>query len=379
MRTFDCPCGNKLYFENTVCLQCGGALGYLPDRREMARIEPGKDGLWRSETADGVVGNYRKCRNYEHSNTCNWMVPADDSSEFCHACRLNSIIPDLSIPENLRLWFRIEQAKRRLIYTLDMLELPVFGKSIDARRGLSFEFLRDPIGDHGEFYDEMSGRQRIMTGHKTGIVTINVAEADPGARERMRERMGEAYRTLLGHFRHEIAHYYWDLLVRNTEYLEPVRALFGDESQDYATALADYYANGPSAGWPDNHISAYASAHPWEDWAESWAHYLHMADTLETASDQGLSVQGRPIGRSMPGQRGQPGQMDSVLADWAQLTDALNMLNRSMGLPDAYPFAVGPIAGEKLRLIDEIIANAGRVAPPVLPPSRNGAAPKGRA
>lgn len=376
MRTFECPCGNKLYFENTACLQCGGQLGFLPDRRSLARITPQDGGLWLAETADGHAGSYRKCANYEQFNACNWMVPSDDLETLCHACRLNAVIPDLSVPENLRLWFRIEQAKRRLIYTLDMLGLPVFGRSVDPDRGLSFEFLSDQAEGGGEFFNDGSGNQRIMTGHRRGVVTINIAEADPGLREQTRERMGEAYRTLLGHFRHEVAHYYWDLLVRDTVYLGPVRALFGDERDDYDKAIANHYANGPESNWQESYISAYASAHPWEDWAETWAHYLHMADTLETANDQGLSVGGRPMQRIMPGFGD---DLDSVLRDWTQLTDVLNMLNRSMGLPDAYPFAVGPAAAEKLHLIDEIITNAAAEARPNPTPSRNGEAPKGPA
>lgn len=374
MRTFDCPCGNSLYFENTVCLNCGGTLGFLPDRRTMARIAPADDGSWFAETSSGPAGIYRKCANYEQFDACNWMLPADESETLCHACRLNRIIPDLSVPENLRLWFRVEQAKHRLIYTLDMLGLPVYGKTVDSVRGLSFEFLRDRVSEEGEFFNELGAEQPILTGHKRGVVTINVGEADPGTRERMRERMGEAYRTLLGHFRHEVAHYYWDLLVRDSDYLEPVRDLFGDERQDYQGTLADYYANGPRQDWPESYISAYASAHPWEDWAESWAHYLHMADTLETANDMQLSVQGHVIERMEPGELG---SLNTLLEDWAALTDALNMLNRSMGLPDAYPFAVGPKAAKKLRLIDEIISNAAQLAPQFPLPSRNAAMQRG--
>lgn len=373
MRTFDCACGNKLYFENSACLRCGGELGYLPDRRMIARIAPDEGDLWRAETPVGDAGQYRKCSNYAVHSACNWMVPAGEASPFCHACRLNRVIPDLSLAENLRLWYRIEQAKRRLIYTLDMLALPVFGKSVDPEYGLAFEFLRDPLGNNDEFLNQIAESQRILTGHRRGVITINLAEADPGVRERMRERMQEAYRTLLGHFRHEIGHYYWDILVRDSQYLDRVRSVFGDERRDYNEALNAYYANGPLENWADSHISAYASAHPWEDWAESWAHYLHMADTMETAHDLGLSVRGRVAQAMRPGN---PDRLAAILENWAELTDALNMLNRSMGLPDAYPFAIAPPATEKLRLIDEIIASSAEEGRPVPPPIRNGAAPK---
>lgn len=367
MRTFDCACGNKLYFENSACLKCGGELGYLPDRRVLARLRPSSgDNLWTAETAAGDAGLYRKCSNYTTHNVCNWMVPASEPAPFCHACRLNRVIPDLSSEENSRLWFRIEQAKRRLIYTLDMLGLPVFDKSIDEARGLAFDFLKDDLSAEGCIADHADESPSILTGHGRGVITINLCEADPQARERMREKLGEDYRTLLGHFRHETGHYYWDLLVRDTEYLEKTRSVFGDERQNYDEVLELYYASGPRADWPDRHITAYASAHPWEDWAETWAHYLHMADTLETAHEMGLSLGGR---RLHPIQPGNPAGLVTVLENWVELTDALNMLNRSMGLPDAYPFAIGPKTMGKLQLIDEIIANAPRLTSQFMPPS----------
>lgn len=370
MKTFACVCGNPIYFENTLCYVCGRTLGYLPDRTLMAAVEPADDGSWRP--ADPAVGAapYRKCVNYERENVCNWMVPADDPEPFCHACRLNKIIPDLTAPENRPLWFRVEQAKRRLIYTLDRLGLPVFGKAVDPEHGLAFEFLRDAAGEPGEFSNMDDGRQRILTGHRTGVITINIAEADPGARERMRETMGEGYRTLLGHFRHEISHYYWDLLVRDSAWTEPVRALFGDEREDYAAALAAYYADGPAPSWPARYISAYASAHPWEDWAETWAHYMHMTDTLETARDFGVAVHGRAIADMAPGALE---DREPVLSDWTALATAMNALNRSMGLPDAYPFGIAPPVADKLKLIDDIIASSRPAAGSPPPPSRTAA------
>jgi len=283
------------------------------------------------------------------------------------------MIPDLSVPENLPLWFRVEGAKRRLIYTLDSLGLPVFGKQVNAERGLAFEFLRDDTGKYDEFGNEWENRRHVLTGHRTGTITINIAEADPHERERMRERMNEAYRTLLGHFRHEIAHYYWELLVRDSGWLEPVRSNFGDERTDYQAALDRYYAQGPKPNWSTTHISAYASAHPWEDWAETWAHYLHMVDTLETAHDFSIMVSGRSIAARNPNR---VGDLTPILEDWSALTAALNALNRSMGLPDAYPFAVSPTVADKLALIDRIIAHSRHDDPPAPPPpSRNGAAP----
>ena len=130
----------------------------------------------------------------------------------------------------------------------------------------------------------------VVTGHASGLITINLAEADDAERERQRNRMGEPYRTLLGHFRHEIAHYYWSRLIENSNRLEEFRALFGDEQQDYVGTLQNHYANGPPPDWPTHFVTAYASAHPWEDFAETWAHYLHIVDTLETASAFGVRI-----------------------------------------------------------------------------------------
>jgi hypothetical protein len=374
MKTFRCQCGNRLYFENTVCVQCGRELGFLPDRRQLVALEAGDEGLWTPATPQNGAEQYRKCRNYEVEHVCNWMVAAEDEDAFCRACRLNRTIPDLSLPENRRLWLSVEQAKRRLIYTLDALDLPLFGKSVDRDTGLAFEFLRDAKPDSDEFWNDTGERHRIMTGHRLGVITINIEEADPGARERMREDMNEGYRTLLGHFRHEIAHYYWDLLVRDTPWADRFRALFGDERADYDAALGAYYRAGPPGEWPLRHISAYAAAHPWEDWAETWAHYLHMADTLETAADMGLSVRGRAIQDMVASSYG---RLEPTLTDWHELTAALNDLNRSMGLPDAYPFAISAKVAEKLGMVGEIIATAPRGDRPH-PPSRSGAVPTGR-
>ena len=182
-----------------------------------------------------------------------------------------------------------------------------------------------------------------MTGHDNGRITLNVAEADPATRERVRTEMDEPYRTLLGHFRHESGHYYWQVLVEHGRHLDRFRQLFGDERADYGEALAAYHANGPKPDWEKNYISAYATAHPWEDWAESWAHYLHMVDALETANDYALEAR-------MPNQRwsakawfgsNDPSAASSaqkLIDRWVPLALAMNNLNRSMGLSRFLPF-----------------------------------------
>ncbi len=361
MKRFSCECGQAVYFENSRCLSCQRELGFLPDRNVMAPLMPGADGVWTAHLPAGDARAYRKCRNYEQQEVCNWMVPVDDRNVYCRSCRLNRVIPNLSIPRNRVLWFRIEQAKRRLIYGILTLGLPLIGREQDPINGLAFEFLEDSQSGV-EFSADIGQPNRVMTGHNQGVITINIAEADPIAREEARETLREQYRTLLGHFRHEIGHYYWDRLVRNTGWLDTFRERFGDESADYEQALARYYSQGPPSGWAASFISMYASSHPWEDWGETWSHYLHMAMTLETAYEYGFAIRGKEIGH--PHEHLESGDFSStaridafedMIKNWIQLTEGMNAFNRSMGLPDAYPFALSPPVVKKLRLVHRII------------------------
>jgi len=281
---------------------------------------------------------FRPCRNYEAEKVCNWMIPAGDASPYCRSCRLTRVIPDLTDPHNRERWQRVELAKRRMLVTLFELELPVIGRDENAATGLAFEFRADSPGGEGA----------VMTGHDDGVITLNVAEADDDERERRRLQLHEPYRTLLGHFRHEIGHYYWDVLVRDSARLEDWRRLFGDETADYAAALQHHYEQGPPPDWQQHFVSTYASSHPWEDWAETWAHYLHMIDTLDTAAASGIAVdlQGSPA----------RADFDLLVKDWFELTCVLNNLNRSMGLQDAYPFVLSTPALDKLRFVHELVA-----------------------
>lgn len=353
MRNFRCLCGNTVYFENTHCIVCGRMLGYLPERGELSVLDPGGDGVWRAVTAGNAL--YRQCRNYSQTHVCNWMVPASDPDPYCLSCRLNHMIPDLSLPRNLTLWYRIEVAKRRLIYTLLALKLPLVGLNQDSQ-GVAFDFLAD-TDSTGEFQDEDDYQCRILTGHSGGLITINLAEADPGARERIREQLNELYRTLLGHFRHESGHYYWDRLIRNSPHLGAFRGLFGDERQDYKGALDRYYASGGGDTWHEYYVSAYASAHPWEDWAETWAHYLHMMDTLETAEDEGMAVQGVEVRSFLSGSAV---DLDDMCGQWMRLTLALNAVARSLGLADPYPFVLSERVVEKLRFVHERVLETAK-------------------
>ena len=282
---------------------------------------------------------------------CNWAVPSDEPGEFCKSCRLNRVIPDLSIPNNKTAWFRLELAKRRMIYTLLGLGLPVEPKNGDSGAGLAFEFLEDSAdGD----------ARRVLTGHDNGLITVNIAEADDVHREQQRTLQKEPYRTLLGHFRHEIGHYFWDRLILNGPKLDAFRAIFGDERADYQEALERHYREGPQGPWEEKFISAYATTHPWEDWAESWAHYLHMVDALETAGAAGLALRPkRPDEPSMqpPADPLNPKHRDfePMIESWLSLTYVLNNLSRGLGLPDSYPFVLSSPVIDKLRFIHDTI------------------------
>lgn len=353
MKTFSCICGNWIYFQNSVCERCGHRLGFLPDHLQMSAIEPIADSQFRALNPSARNGLYRQCDNYRFQQVCNWLIEPGDEAIYCHACRLNHIIPDLSVSENCSRWYRIEDAKRRLLYTLFRLHLPVTGRAEDPERGLSFDFLADP-----------AAAEKVYTGHDNGLITINVAEADPSRREEMRESMGERYRTLLGHFRHEIGHYYWDRLIDGSRWLKKFRKLFGDERADYNECLQRHYENGCIADWQEGFVTAYASMHPWEDWAESWAHYLHIVDTLETAADHQFSVRNMPIllppllVDSPPPLTRRRAAFNRQITDWGHMALAMNAVNRSMGMPDPYPFVLGAVVLDKLYFIHRVIAHA---------------------
>jgi hypothetical protein len=350
MKLFECQnCGHPLYFENIRCESCGLPLGYLPALAKVSALQP-DNGLWHALASPKEP--YRFCANTQYE-VCNWMVPADSVEQYCAACRHNRTIPDLSVAGNQVHWRMIEVAKHRLFYTLLKLRLPLVTRA-EEPDGLAFDFVA-----------AAAPATPVITGHANGLITINLAEADDAERERARNQMGEPYRTLLGHFRHEIAHFYWSRLIENSNRLEEFRALFGDEQQDYAGALQKHYAYGPPADWPTHFVTSYASAHPWEDFAETWAHYFHMVDTLETAHAFGLSVrprvsQGADIATKIDFDA-YAAEMDRLVEAWLPLTFAVNSINRSMGQPDLYPFMVSPTVIAKLTFVhDRIRANRDR-------------------
>jgi hypothetical protein len=351
MRVFHCDhCGRLVFFENTSCMHCEHALAYLPDLGEVGSLEPAGEDRWRSPLAEAADRTYRLCDNYRKEAVCNWAVPSDDPHPLCHSCRLTRTIPDLDRPGAKEAWYKLEVAKRRLVYSLMRLGCPILDKSDDPEQGLAFEFLADPPVPDGTV---------VLTGHADGVITLNILEADDAERERRRLALHEPYRTLLGHFRHEVGHYYWDRLIRDGPRLGAFRALFGDEQVDYAKALEAHYQSGPPQDWQQRFVSSYASAHPWEDWAETWAHYLHMTDTLETAAACGVSIRPRrsdePTLRAVPESTSGAETFDRLIRSWFPLTYVLNNLNRGLGLPDGYPFVLSDRAIEKLRFVHQTI------------------------
>jgi hypothetical protein len=346
MRLFKCQeCGQTVFFEIRHCERCGHALGYLPEAQQLLALQPQDDVF---VPVKGRHLKFRYCTNAAQ-DACNWLIPADAPEAFCAACRYNRTIPDLSQNQNLTHWQRMENAKHRLFYTLLALRLPLKSYIDNPEHGLAFDFLADaPDGPN------------ILTGHDDGLITINLAEADDAQREKLRTEMFEPYRTLLGHFRHEIGHYFWNVLIRDGFRLEACRAVFDDDSADYGAALQHHYEQGPPADWAQNYISAYAAAHPWEDFAETWAHYLHIVDTLETASAFGLRIhpaatKNRALHADIDFDPHHAPDIQSLVDAWLPLTFAVNSLNRSMGLADFYPFVLSSPVIAKLQFIHEIV------------------------
>ena len=348
MKSFHChSCGMMVFFENSRCVKCDSHLGFLPDVMQLSTLEPEANDEWRPSSTKTEDTRYRNCANGRQHKVCNWMVPATDPNPFCTSCRLNEIIPDLSDRSNFERWERLERAKRRCIYTFLKLGLPLDGTPDGNVPPLSFRFLQD------------QPNLPVQTGHEKSVITINIAEADADEREHRRITFHEPYRTLLGHFRHESGHFFWDRLIANSPFLDEYRKLFGDERADYDEALKIYYQQGPAKDWSEKNVTAYASSHPWEDWAETWAHYLHIMDTLETAASFGLNV--RPEGTTANAaleisriKFTDHMNFDDLITEWTPLTCALNSVNRGMGLSDLYPFVISPPVVEKLRFIHKV-------------------------
>ncbi|UVC09764.1 putative zinc-binding peptidase [Rhizobium sp. TH2] len=351
MKLFKCQnCGNTIHFNNDVCLACNSRIGYLHRLFDMSALALTDDGDW-TALAD-PSRPYIFCENAAEG-ACNWLVPVERDDAFCLACRFNLTIPDLSIAENHDNWRKIEQAKKHLFYSLTRWQLPMPRRADDPERGLAFEFLADQADGNGVI-------EPILTGHNDGLIAINIAEADDAERERRRTMMGEPYRTLIGHFRHEVGHFYWDLLVKDRGGIGAFSEAFGDPDIDYQLALRNHYANGAPVGWQQTFISAYASSHPWEDFAETWAHCFHMVDGLETARVYGIYPGETPAGGIHPTDVDpyEATGIDQIIAAWIPLTVAINSINRSLGQPDLYPFVLTDAIVRKIDFVFRLIANS---------------------
>ena len=345
MKYFECPkCEHQIFFYSTECHHCKFPIGYIASEKDMCTFEKISEDEWIPLKSEYRATHYKPCYNYTHYQVCNWMIPGDCDEDYCESCQLTHIIPNLDDPDVITYWRRLEEAKRRFLYlTQRMNMMPRPKRTDDDVFGLRFHFLLP-----------MDGKP-VLTGHANGLITMNAIEADVVYRETTRIDMGENYRTLLGHFRHESGHFYFSIMQHlHPELIEEFRFYFGDERQNYATALQRHYEEGAPENWQEKYISTYATAHPWEDWAETWAHYLHIMDTLETAFYGGLRVDGNgktlasmsfnecPIGGK---------DIEHILDNWITLTFNLNALNRSMGLEDAYPFTLTEVVKNKLRFI----------------------------
>ncbi len=343
MKIFKCGhCHHALFFENNYCENCGHLSGYDPIGHQMLTFDPQNAAL----ISDRNHHTYKYCQNKAHE-VCNWLIPVEDPSDFCTACQFNRTIPNLSRKSNLEKWKNLEVAKHRLIYQLQRLQLPMVSKHKEEQ-GFAFDFVVS------------SEQGKLMTGHANGIITILLREADPVFREQTRIQLLEPYRTLIGHLRHEVGHYFWERLIKDdTAILAQFRSAFGDESANYSESLQKYYENGVSADWQQSYISKYASSHPWEDWAETWAHYLHIMDMVETAYYFGIKAQPKGTTKSMDLDVSfdpyQVVNFDTVIQTCVPLSFAVNSINRAMGVPDVYPFVISGIVAEKMKFIHQFL------------------------
>ncbi|WP_251976431.1 zinc-binding metallopeptidase family protein [Salinicola avicenniae] len=349
MRTFECHhCQppSRLFFDNTRCLVCQADVGWCPVCRSINAMLPDREVGYRCANPRCGAALV-KCHNYAHESVCNRMQTPQahaDHGGLCDCCRHNVVIPDLSIDGHRERWAALEAAKRRLFYTLDLVGLAHPAPQDDVALPLSFSFMADALPDAGLWRSTGDG-EKVYTGHASGHITINLVETDEVERERLRVDLNESHRTLIGHFRHEIGHYYWERLVQGHD--EPgFRALFGDhETPTYAEALERYYAQGPLLNWENTHVSAYATMHPWEDFAETFAAYLDIVAVLDTADHLGLQ------------QARHAGGIDEMILAFQQVGLTLNELNREMGLLDVVPHIITPTIRDKLDYIHVRVAS----------------------
>lgn len=352
MRNFHCgACGRQVYFGNTQCINCGAWLGFVPAELQVRAFGQAlADGTWPLLGAAGPA-TWRPCTHRTDVIPCDWMVPGGDPLPECEACRLTDPRSNLA-PVHAPRRAALEAEKRRLVYTLRRLRLPLRPKQGPGDiMGLAFRW----------FAPEDDGP--TLTGHADGEVTINLEEADHVHRESARVHFNEPQRTLLGHLRHEVSHHLFQRFVSGTTFEGEFRDLFGDDRADYGDALDLHYTNGPPAGWELTHVSAYATSHPWEDWAETCAHYLLMFDAIETSAAWGVQLSagapGAPPVAPAPPEVHTPVQQ-LVVDEWLPVARYLNAVSRSIGVQDSYPFLLPPPVVRKLEFVQRVLcANAG--------------------
>lgn len=360
MRSYLCSCGSRIFNDNVQCIACGSELGFCPQCQALAPITASAEGGYQCGNP-GCGAALQKCVNYVEHHVCNRCLPPeqDEGEGLCSDCRFNTTIPDLSIPANRAKWSELESAKRRLLYDLRVLRLPLGTHDDGVRPPLYFAFKDDAISPKDK-WRAFRKSEKVYTSHNAGLVTINIQEADPVEREKLRVNFEEPHRTVIGHFRHEIGHYYWDVLIRGRREQE-CAAVFGDHlNPAYGDALATYYQSGPPANWRDSFVSAYATMHPWEDFAETWAVYLDLTSTLETAAQNGFPGEADPL----------HADLDQMVLCLQALTISLNEINRNQGLPDVIPEIYLPAVVAKLRYLHQLVQeNAGGILPPLAPPA----------
>ncbi len=349
MRLFRCDnCGNPVHFDNRACLNCGCRLGFAPEALGLYAVQPEKDGAIFRRVDNNAA--YRFCPNAAW-DICNWMIPADSPEPFCVACRYNGLVPDPNTADGLRRWRAIGEAQRHLFYSFLRWDLPRPSRREDPQGGLLFDLKDDEILPDGSC-------KPVLIGHDEGHIVIRTAEADDLTREQMRDQMNEPYRTLLGHFRHETGHFIWNKMVRDTNKLDGFRAVFGDEGADYSVAVEAHYNQGPPPGWGSSYISYYATTHPWEDFAECFAHVLHIVDSLETAHIFGIALAPLRHHEMTAFANFDPytvTHFEKIAEVWVPLSVALNSIHHSMGERDLYPFILTPTIKAKLAYVHGLI------------------------
>ena len=334
MRDFVCrKCGQQLSFENSVCLKCHSSLGFhLPGRALLVLDDTS------SIEIDGTV--WTICANLGTAQ-CNWLVDTSTGNTLCKSCDLTRTRPSDTDADAMAEYSAAETAKRRVILELDELLLPIVGREENPDSGLAFDLLS-------------SSNRQVMTGHNNGLITLDLAESDDVHREQLRVSMAEPYRTLVGHFRHEIGHYYQLVLIGEGPLRAEFETLFGNPDDSYQDALDRHYSEGAPAGWEQDYVSSYATMHPAEDWAETFAHYLHVRDALDTAAAFALAPSAATIDSELPGDIG----FGRIIDWWLPLSWALNQVNRSMGHQDLYPFVLPAKVLEKIKFVHRAIAPA---------------------